>query len=78
MSSIATIEMYKSIKVYPTFSSCPNKHQISVDAPICESDDGLVAYVNSESKKKWLNGFYAKEQRERYKDGKRGYSNKNG
>ena len=78
MSSIATIEMYKAIKVYPTFSSCPNKHQHPSDAPICENDDGLVAYVDSDSRKEWLNRFYAKEQRERNKNGKKGRSSKNG
>ena len=66
----------KDIPVYPEFTRILGKNNIPANAPICEDDDGLVAYVDSDSRKEWLNRFYAKEQRERNKNGKKGRRNK--
>ena len=61
------IELYRSIKVYPTFEKCERSTALDVDAPIMEDDDGRICFTSTEEKKRWMRLIRARDYRRQQK-----------
>ena len=48
------IAMYRNIGVFPIFTRIKRHSDLAPSAPLCEEDDGSVAFMSQEEKDRWI------------------------